>query len=232
MSAAPIEPHARIASLDALRGVALLGILLANVRQMFLPWNVASFAVPGREGQLVGWVDWGFFDAIVDLKFITLFSLLFGMSFALQSKRIGVEDDRHSAVYLRRLGILALFGLLHGLLLYPAEVLLPYAIAGLLLYGLRGMATKNLYRVGIVLVATTIVWGFQIGSLGRVSPVITIGSAAAFSFAVAFAWDRGWRLALLAIAAIMLATVVVLLLRWDPLSWGSSAASRILGGNG
>ena len=226
MNPAPIEPGARIASLDALRGVALLGILLANVRQMFLPWDVASFAVPGREGRIVGWLDWGFFDAIVDLKFITLFSLLFGMSFALQAGHISVQDDRHSAIYLRRLALLALFGILHGLLLYPAEVLLPYAVAGLLLYGARGMATNNLYRVGVVLVATTIVWGFQIGSLGRVSPVITIGSAAAFSFAVALTWDRDWRLALVAVAAIMLAAVVALLLRWDPLTWGSSVASE------
>jgi len=226
MNPAPIEPGARIASLDALRGVALLGILLANVRQMFLPWDVASFAVPGREGEMLGRLDWGFFDAIVDLKFITLFSLLFGMSFALQAARIGVQDGRHSAIYLRRLALLALFGILHGLLLYPAEVLLPYAVAGLLLYGARGMATNNLYRVGVVLVATTIVWGFQVGSLGRVSPVITIGSAAAFSLAVALTWDRDWRLALVAMAAIMLAAVVALLLRWDPLSWGSSVASE------
>jgi uncharacterized protein len=226
MSAVPIEPGARIASLDALRGVALLGILVANVRQMFLPWNIAAFAVPGREGKLVGRLDWGFFDAIIDLKFITLFSLLFGASFALQSERIGVTSGTHSATYLRRLAILALFGILHGLLLYPAEVLLPYAVAGLLLYGLRGMSTSNLYRVGIVLVATTIVWGFQVGSLGRVSPVITVVSAAAFSLAVALLWDRDWRLALLAVSAIMLATVLTLLLRWDPLSWGSSVASE------
>ena len=226
MNAAPIEPGARIASLDALRGVALLGILVANVRQMFLPWDIASFAIPGREGEMLGWLDWGFFDAIVDLKFITLFSLLFGISFALQAERIGVQDDRHSAIYLRRLALLALFGILHGLLLYPAEVLLPYAVAGLLLYGARGMATNNLYRVGVVLVATTIVWGFQIGSLGRISPVITILSATAFSFAVAMAWDRDWRLALVAVAAIMLAAVVALLLRWDPLSWGSSVAGE------
>ena len=135
-------------------------------------------------------------------------------------------SDRHSATYLRRLAILALFGLLHGLLLYPAEVLLPYAVAGLLLYGFRGVSTSNLYRAGIVLVATTIVWGFQIGSLGRISPVITLVSATAFSTAVAFLWDRNWRRALVAVAAIMLAAVAALLLRWDPITWGTSAASE------
>ena len=226
MNAAPIEPGARIASLDALRGVALLGILVANVRQMFLPMDIASFAVPGREGELVGWLDWGFFDALVDLKFITLFSLLFGASFALQAEHIGRADGSYSTIYLRRLAILGVLGILHGLLLYPAEVLLPYAVAGLLLYAVRGLGTTNLYRIGIVLVATTIVWGFQIGSLGKVSPPITVASAAAFSLAMVLLWGRSWRLALGAVAAIMLAAVAALVLRWDPHTWGASIASE------
>ena len=84
LTATPLDSGARIAALDAIRGVALLGILLANVRQMFLPWEVAAFAVPARNGSdLLAWLDWGFFDSLVDLKFITLFSLLFGAGFAL-----------------------------------------------------------------------------------------------------------------------------------------------------
>jgi uncharacterized protein len=226
MTATPIEPGARIAALDALRGVALLGILIANVRQMFLPWNIASFAVPDRQASLAGWLDWGIFDAIVDLKFITLFSLLFGASFALQRDRLDRASEAYAAIYLRRLAILAAFGILHGLLLYPAEVLLPYALAGLILYAARDMATENLYRVGVALVATTIVWGFQIGSLGRVAPDITLASAAAFTLAVSFLWNRSWRLALAAVAVIMLAAVAGLMLRWDPQSWGTSIAGE------
>jgi uncharacterized protein len=226
MSATPIEPDARIASLDALRGAALLGMLIANVRQMFLPWNIASFAVPGREGEVASWLDWGFFDAIVDLKFITLFSLLFGASFALHSERIRGANANYRAIYLRRIGILAVLGILHGLLLYPAEVLLPYAVAGMMLYAARDIGTTNLYRIGVVLIATTIVWGFQVGSLGRVSPVITGASAAAFSISVALLWNRSWRMALAAAAVVMLAAVAALMLRWDPLAWGPSVASE------
>jgi uncharacterized protein len=227
MTAAPIEPGARIASLDALRGVALLGMLIANVRQMFLPWNIASFAVPGRHGEVVAsWLDWGFFDAIVDLKFITLFSLLFGASFALHTERIRGANANCQAIYLRRIGILAVLGILHGLLLYPAEVLMPYAVAGFLLYAGRGIGTANLYRIGVVLVATTIVWGFQFGSLGRVSPVITGASAAAFSVSAALLWKRSWRIALAAAALVMLAAIAALMLRWDPLAWGPGVASE------
>jgi uncharacterized protein len=226
MSAAPIEPGERIASLDALRGVALMGILVANVRQMFLPWDIASFAVPGRDGRVAGWLDWGFFDALVDLKFITLFSLLFGASFALQADHISRTDGTHSIIYLRRLAILGVLGILHGLLLYPAEVLMPYAVAGLLLHATRGMSTAALYRTGVVLVATTIIWGFQIGSLGRMSPGITVASAAGFAVSTAFLWDRSWRLAMGAVAVVMLVAVAALILRWDPHSWGASVASE------
>lgn len=225
MRAAPTEPGARIAALDALRGVALLGILIANVRQMFLPWNVAEFAVPGRQGELAGWVDWGFFHAIVDLKFITLFSLIFGASFALHSGRVATQDG-YSSIYLRRLAILAVLGILHGLLLYPAEVLLPYAVAGLLMYSMRSLSVANLYRIGIVLIVTTIVWGFQIGSIGKVSPAITCATLAACSLTVAFLWTRNWRLALAAVTAIMLAAVLALMLRWDPQAWTAGVASE------
>ena len=106
LTATPLESGARIAALDAIRGVALLGILLANVRQMFLPWDIAAFAVPGRNGSdLLAWLDWGFFDSLVDLKFITLFSLLFGAGFALQGERLAGRGIEFAGIYMRRLAI-------------------------------------------------------------------------------------------------------------------------------
>ena len=227
LSPAPLESRARIAALDAIRGVALLGILLANVRQMFLPWEVAAFAVPGRGGSdLVAWLDWGFFDALVDLKFITLFSLLFGAGFALQGERLAGRGAVFTGVYMRRLALLALFGLAHGLLLYPAEVLLPYAIAGMLLYAARGLSTENLYRIGVVLIGATIVWGFQLGALGRVSVPITIAAVVALAVAAVSLWGRNWRATLAVMALILFLTMIALLLRWGPQDWGESVATE------
>jgi len=221
----PLESGARIPALDAIRGVALLGILLANVRQMFLPWDVGAFAVPGRGGSdLAAWLDWGFFDALVDLKFITLFSLLFGAGFALQSERMAEHGTAFQGIYLRRLAILGLLGLAHGLLLYPAEVLLPYAIAGLLLYAARGLSTDNLYRIGVVLIGSTIAWGFQLGALGRVSVPITLATVAALAATAAWLWGKNWRAALAVMALILFLSMIALLLRWDPQDWGESIA--------
>jgi uncharacterized protein len=223
---APLDSEARIGSIDVVRGLALLGILVANVRQMFLPWDIASFAAPSNDGQWLAWLDWGLFDALVDLKFITLFSLLFGIGFALQSERLSKRHAGFEAIYLRRVALLALFGLLHGLLLYPAEVLLPYALAGLLLFAARSLPTANLYRVGLVLVMATVVWGFQIGALGRVSVPITLLSTVTLAVIAARFWERNWRLTLVLMTLAVLLSVVALLLYWDPSQWGESVASE------
>lgn len=224
MTAGPVEPTDRLAALDALRGVALLGLLIASVRQMFLPWNVAQFAVP--PDRVSGWLDWGFFDALVDLKFITIFSLLFGAGFALQSARLEAADPRWTRTCLRRLALLAACGLLLGMLVYPAEILLPYAAAGLLLFMVRRWSAQALFRTGLVLVATTVVWGYQFGTLGRVSPGVTLASAVAFSAAAYFTGDGDWRLALALVAALLCTTVVALAVHDDPRPLGTSVAAE------
>ena len=227
LTSTPLQSGARIAALDAIRGVALLGILLANVRQMFLPWDVAAFAVPGRGGSdILAWLDWGFFDSLVDLKFITLFSLLFGAGFALQGERLAGDGTEFAGIYMRRLALLALFGLAHGLLFYPAEVLLPYAIAGMLLYAARGLSTENLYRIGVVLIGATIVWGFQLGAIGRVSIPITLATVAALAATALWLWERNWRVALALMALVLVLSMIALLLRWDPQDWGESIAAE------
>jgi uncharacterized protein len=156
--AGPAEDSARIAWLDALRGFALLGILWANVRQMFLPFEAGGFVVALRGSERLAWLDWQVFHALIDLKFLTLFSLLFGVSFALQNQRLESRGAGFTGIYLRRVLILALLGVAHGLLLYSAEVLLCYAIAGLLLLTMRRWPAGRLLQGGLVLLGVTLIW--------------------------------------------------------------------------
>jgi uncharacterized protein len=223
---APLDSAARITRIDALRGTALFGILIANVRQMFLPWDVASFDVPSASSSVLGWLDWGFFDALVDTKFITLFSLLFGISFALQFDRLEERSADFAGIYLRRLAVLALFGLLHGIVLYPAEVLAPYAVAGLMLFAVRGFSTDNLYRIGLVLLGTTVVWGFQIGALGRVSMSISLATLVLLAITAKALWSRSWQVTLVVMSLVIAAAIVALLVRWPPDAWGTSVTSE------
>ncbi|MFO1394323.1 MAG: DUF418 domain-containing protein [Steroidobacteraceae bacterium] len=222
--AAPASPP-RIASLDALRGMAMLGLMIAAARQVFLPLDVARFAVPPH--RISAWFDWAFYDTVVHMKFITLFSLLFGAGFALQSAGPAGAEPGYGATYLRRLAILGAVGIAHGLLLYPSDVLGSYAVAGLLLFAVRDWSTRTLFRAGIVLVATTIVWGYQAGSLGRVSPGITLASAALFAAVVGSTWDRDWRLALVLVGAVLCCSVLALGSHFDPASLGPGAASAL-----
>lgn len=228
---APVDVGARIRGLDAVRGVALLGILIANVRQMFLPWDVASFPFPFAGSDRLGWLDWQVFDALIDLKFLTLFSLLFGTGFALQSDRLATRGDAFRGIYLRRVGILALFGVGHALLLYPAEVLLPYATTGLLLLALQRRAADTLLRAGLVLLGAMTLWGYQLGSLGLGSldpgSLVILGLAALLMALVLFLlWRRHWPTALLSWAVILVAAGLALTLTSAPAPEGEGIVAE------
>lgn len=211
----PLDASARIRGLDALRGVALLGILLANVRQMFMPWSIGNFAVSlGGSDHLV-WLDWQFFHALVDLKFLTLFSVLFGIGFALQDERLSARGDGFVGIYLRRVAILALLGIVHALLLYPAEVLLPYAVTGLLLLGAHKLSADNLLRTGLVLLGIATLWGYQLGALGSVDIGVTLLSIALLAGSVILLWRRNRLLALGVWAVVLFAAGCALTLKFN-----------------
>jgi uncharacterized protein len=222
----PIDSDLRIAALDAVRGFALLGILWANVRQMFLPFDAGSFAVALDGGERWAWLDWQLFHALVDLKFLTLFSLLFGVSFALQFARLNARGQGFTRVYVRRVVILALFGLAHGLLLYSAEVLFAYAVAGLVLLALRDWPAARLLEFGLILLGITLIWGYQIGSLGSVSLVITLVSGPVLAAVVTLLRQRSWPLALTGWVAVLIAAAAVLTLRFAGSNTEDSLASE------
>lgn len=226
---APVELGARIRELDALRGVALAGILLANVRQMFLPWEIGEFAVTMQGGERLAWLDWQIFHSLVDLKFLTLFSLLFGAGFALQGERLAARGAGFVSIYLRRVLILAMFGIAHALLLYPAEVLMPYAVGGLLLLGTRHWSTDTLIRIGLILLGIATLWGYQLGALGLGSlGWISLGTAALAAIlmtaAVFVLWRKNEAVALGAWAMILLGAGCALTLQFEAVDGASGIA--------
>lgn len=141
----------RYATLDALRGLAVLGILAVNAMTFAWPMDLymspqaAPFAVNGvwaGGDRVAGWVT----DVFFTDKFRTLFSLLFGVSvFLVGGERGDVERGR---LLKRRLFWLAVFGLLHGLAFWYGDILLLYAWCGLFLMMMRSMNTKRLVLIG------------------------------------------------------------------------------------
>ncbi|MEV0624115.1 DUF418 domain-containing protein [Nonomuraea sp. NPDC050404] len=119
MSSPSTRPAPRIEALDALRGLALGGILVVNITQLAHMYDYHA-NLPG----LV--IDLGFRQ-----RFFPIFSFLFGIGFAIFLESAERRTGRPRVALLRRLVILAAFGLLHQLA-QPGEALLPYAIFGVL----------------------------------------------------------------------------------------------------
>jgi uncharacterized protein len=129
---APITSADRIQALDAIRGFALLGILLMNIEGLVGPLMASMSGVDPALTGADRWADTAIY-LLVQGKFFPLFSMLFGMGFAIMLMRAQAAGRPFVAVYLRRVLALLVFGLLHALLVWPGDILVTYALMGLLL---------------------------------------------------------------------------------------------------
>ena len=142
-TAGPIAASERIPYIDILRGVSLFAILAGNMRGFNAPASVygnIKLLFHGRADLIA--------QALVDIlltgKFVTIFSFLFGVGFAVQLGRAEARGAKFMSFYPRRLGALAVFGLIHGILIWWGDVLLTYAVAGTVLLFFRNRAQKTL----------------------------------------------------------------------------------------
>src|SRR5688500_16136464 len=129
---APVAARERIEVMDVLRGFALLGILLMNMEAFVGP---LMESLPGVNPRLTGadrWVDTAIY-VLVQGKFFTLFSLLFGMGFAVMLERANAAGTSGTALYARRLFALLGIGLVHAILIWSGDILLTYALLGFVL---------------------------------------------------------------------------------------------------
>jgi len=152
----PAFGHERIDVLDALRGFALLGILLANLAA-FSGWMFLAPEQRGALGALGEGRVWDFAShALIDGKFYTVFSLLFGIGFAVQLARLQARDVDFRRLYRRRLYGLLAIGLVHLCLVWSGDILVVYALCGFVLLALRDWSTRKLLRLGVLLIALPI----------------------------------------------------------------------------
>ena len=151
----PVSPSERIDAIDALRGVALFGVLAINLVTEFRVSIFEQFLVPGRTASPLDRAVEAFLTVAVDMKAFALFSLLFGVGLAIQFERLAANRNR-IRLLLRRLAILLVIGLLHLLLIWNGDILTEYALAGFValpfLFGPRRvLALASLACLGLYL---------------------------------------------------------------------------------
>ena len=153
----PTAPAQRIAMLDVVRGVALLGIFIMN-----MPSFSNSFyglaPTPDVSGDALNRVAETVREMLFSGKFNSMFSLLFGLGFTLQMDRLEARSPAGASaaasaeantLYARRLFLLLLLGLLHGTLFWGGDVLHIYALLGFGLLLVRRLSDRVI--VGIIL---------------------------------------------------------------------------------
>lgn len=146
----PVSSDERIALLDALRGFALCGILVMNVKA-FSGFEYMRLAFPdaaSRLGPVTGAAEW-LTELLASGKFYSIFSFLFGLGFALQLAR-GEGRPGWLRVYARRLRILLVMGLVHAFLLWYGDILWIYAAMGFALLPFRNLPPRAILACGLV----------------------------------------------------------------------------------
>ena len=141
-----VRPKERIEVIDILRGFALFGMLLVNMRVFSGPGELSTHLFTGSADRVAsGLIQFFAWD-----KFLSLFSFLFGLGFALQMGRAKARGSRFAPLYCRRLLGLLLIGLLNGLLLATVEALQAYALLGFLLFFFRHRSPRTILITAFV----------------------------------------------------------------------------------
>lgn len=152
-NAAPVKASKRHIFLDALRGFALLGVCLANYPEFSLysfQSDAAAAALPGAE--IDGAIKFLLYF-FIDGKFYTLFSLLFGIGFSIIISHAAERGADGFRIFYRRMIILAMIGCTHLMLVWSGDILLLYAVLGMLLPLFRNMSDRKIITIAVILLA-------------------------------------------------------------------------------
>lgn len=143
--------------LDALRGFALLGVCLANYPEFslyaFQPEAVADAMPSAGVDRIIRFLQ----CLLIDGKFYTLFSLLFGIGFSIIITHAARRGANGFRIFYRRMIILALIGCTHLMLIWSGDILLLYALLGMLLPLFRNVSDRKIMITATMLLLLPII---------------------------------------------------------------------------
>lgn len=153
----PAAPAERIPLLDILRGIAVFGILVVNMsafKASGMPF------VPTQTGSEIDrWMDI-LINFLFEGKFYPIFAFLFGFGFALQIERLQLSGVNPTPIMVRRLLVLLLIGFVHAIFIWSGDILVFYAIGGLVLLLFRRLQPRTLLALALG------AWGLQLFCCG------------------------------------------------------------------
>ncbi|MFH1765966.1 MAG: DUF418 domain-containing protein [Gemmatimonadota bacterium] len=115
----------------------------------------AAYFNPTAYGDLTGLnhLVWLLSHLLADMKFMSIFSMLFGAGIVLMAERLEAKGRKPAAVHYRRTLILLLFGIAHAWLIWTGDILYSYAVCALLVYLFRKKQPKTLIILGVASIA-------------------------------------------------------------------------------
>ncbi len=146
----PTLPSNRIISIDVLRGIAVLGILIMNIQHFSMIG--AAYINPTAYGDLTGinkWV-WILSDLLASGKFMSIFSILFGAWIILFTTHVVEKGRRAGPLHYRRNFWLLVFGLIHAYLIWSGDILVAYSLCAFLAFLFRKMKPGKLVIIGSI----------------------------------------------------------------------------------
>ncbi len=140
---APVTGAERLHVVDVVRGVAILGILIVNMRFFFGPLYLEFLGLEWFDDALSAGIKKGVLG-FAQGKFYTIFSILFGFGLAIQYERFRAREQPFPGFWARRMLVLLAIGLFHAVVVWYGDILTLYAIGGLILVLFRNAQPKTL----------------------------------------------------------------------------------------
>lgn len=179
LTSQPILPQERTASVDVLRGFALLGVVIANLisfASFVMPAALIEQATAGRINHIYETL----FTVLVDNKFVTLFSLLFGYGFGVLIERLKQKGVQPVRFYSWRMLLLLIAGSLH-IFLWWGEILHIYAVCGLCMLLFMNASDRNLLLwAAFFMLGASLFVRYMMIRTGAFDPAISEGIYAAY----------------------------------------------------
>lgn len=143
----------RLLTLDALRGVAVMAILLANMPGFALPDPAYSNPLAWGGERPADIAAWLLTETFINGRMRGLFSMLFGASMLLILHRADDAGENGAALHLRRMAVLFVLGMIHLSFIWTGDILAHYALAGVIALGFVGLKARTLMVTAVAIVA-------------------------------------------------------------------------------